>query len=381
MIASWNRPRMLPIPEDLRRFHLAEPPAAIPPCTHSCRPRWSWESVVLGRGAGRGLAWWTLAGVRIVRFHRVLRDVEPMPAEWQAEIDELAGRLGLRRAPTACLVPGDVPPMLWAVGPRARLLVPARLWATLGHDERTSLLLHELAHLKRRDHWVRWVELVVAGLYWWHPAVWWIRRALARGRGAVLRRLGRLGDAPRSQDLCRRAPGGPRIRLGYPDRSGRGRFGHARQRPCLLPEKEVAHDRQGQDPQGPLLGRTTRRGGLLRPAPAPGAELGAEGRRRRQESPERRRFPAVSVAEAQSREGDHGVVDTDMKLIMRRRPSTLRRRSPGSDRTKPGPEQSVSARPGSRGIQEGRPTVKPLIQSSTRPGDAQNHERCRATIQ
>ena len=48
----------------------------------------------------------------------------------------------------------------------------------MGADERTSLLLHELAHLKRRDHWVRWLELIVAGLYWWHPVVWWARRAL-----------------------------------------------------------------------------------------------------------------------------------------------------------------------------------------------------------
>ena len=45
-------------------------------------------------------------------------------------------------------------------------------------DQRTSLLLHELAHLKRRDHWVRWLELIVGGLYWWHPAVWWGRRLL-----------------------------------------------------------------------------------------------------------------------------------------------------------------------------------------------------------
>ncbi len=56
--------------------------------------------------------------------------------------------------------------------------MPARLWSNLGDDERTSLLLHELAHLRRRDHWVRWGELAIAGLYWWHPAVWWIRRAL-----------------------------------------------------------------------------------------------------------------------------------------------------------------------------------------------------------
>jgi hypothetical protein len=37
-------------------------------------------------------------------------------------------------------------------------------------------LAHELAHLRRRDHWVRWLELVVLGLYWWHPVAWWARR-------------------------------------------------------------------------------------------------------------------------------------------------------------------------------------------------------------
>ena len=68
--------------------------------------------------------------------------------------------------------------MLWAIGGRPRLLVPSQLWSTIGQEERTALLIHELAHLKRRDHWVRWLELIVAGLYWWNPAVWLIRRAL-----------------------------------------------------------------------------------------------------------------------------------------------------------------------------------------------------------
>src|SRR5262249_28440281 len=101
-----------------------------------------------------------------------------MPAEWQSETTELAARLGLRRPPLVCMVPGDLPPMLWALGPRVRLLVPAGLWTALGDDERAPLSLHELAHPRRREHWVRWGELAVAGLYWWHPAVWWIRRAL-----------------------------------------------------------------------------------------------------------------------------------------------------------------------------------------------------------
>jgi len=139
---------------------------------------WKWEHLVLALVLTGAIAWWALATVRIVGFQRVLRDVRLISCEWQARTDELAERLGLGRCPTVCLVPGRVPPMLWAIGGRPRLLLPTELWAAMSPDERTTLLLHELAHLKRRDHWVRWLELIVAGLYWWHPAAWWIRQGL-----------------------------------------------------------------------------------------------------------------------------------------------------------------------------------------------------------
>jgi hypothetical protein len=57
-------------------------------------------------------------------------------------------------------------------------LLPAALWERLTPDQQKTLLAHELAHLRRRDHWVRWLELVVHGLYWWHPVVWWASQRL-----------------------------------------------------------------------------------------------------------------------------------------------------------------------------------------------------------
>ena len=139
---------------------------------------WMWEPLVLVVVLAGALVWWTIAAVRIIRFQRLLQDVPPAPEEWQSHTKLIAEQMDLSWCPSVCLVPGRVPPMLWAIGGRPRLLVPSTLWIEMGDDERTSLLLHELAHLKRRDHWVRWLEITVAGLYWWHPIVWWIRRAL-----------------------------------------------------------------------------------------------------------------------------------------------------------------------------------------------------------
>ena len=140
---------------------------------------WSWEHLCWRWCFRVHVAWWASRLLRIMRFHRLMNEIEPASEEWQARTVRACG-IGWvsAQARRLYLVPGRVPPMLWAIGGRPRLLVPSELWSATSLERRTSLLLHELAHLKRRDHWVRWLELIVGGLYWWHPAVWWGRRLL-----------------------------------------------------------------------------------------------------------------------------------------------------------------------------------------------------------
>jgi RND family efflux transporter MFP subunit len=71
--------------------------------------------------------------------------------------------------------------MLWVplAGP-PRLVLPAELWGRLDEAQRDAVLAHELAHLKRRDHWVRRLEAIACGLYWWDPVAWWARREIGR---------------------------------------------------------------------------------------------------------------------------------------------------------------------------------------------------------
>ncbi len=94
------------------------------------------------------------------------------------EVTRLARQMGLRVAPEVRFVGGSAPPMLLAAFGKACVLVPAALWSRLDHAKRQTLLLHELAHLRRRDHWVRYLELAATCAYWWHPAAWWARSAL-----------------------------------------------------------------------------------------------------------------------------------------------------------------------------------------------------------
>jgi hypothetical protein len=121
------------------------------------------------------------SGGRIVRFRRALSDARPAPAAIQRQADELARAMGLRRGPAVRLVPGRVSPALWMPGlvaRRATLILPAGLVPLLDARQRAAVIAHELAHLRRGDPWVRWLELIVSGLYWWHPLLGWFRREL-----------------------------------------------------------------------------------------------------------------------------------------------------------------------------------------------------------
>ena len=112
---------------------------------------------------------------RIRRFQSLLGDGRSGSWVEQDWVDEWARRLGLRRAPDLWWVPGPISPMIWFIGWRPRLILPQELWKRLDARQRSTLIAHELAHLRRGDHFVRLLELLVTSLFWWHPLVWLIR--------------------------------------------------------------------------------------------------------------------------------------------------------------------------------------------------------------
>jgi bla regulator protein blaR1 len=115
---------------------------------------------------------------RIRRFQHLLHNAHPACDDIQDWVDELAANLGLLRSPTVCWVGGKLSPLVWPLGWRPRLIIPIGLWKALGDHQRATLIIHELAHLRRGDHYLRFFELIVTALYWWHPVLWWARHSL-----------------------------------------------------------------------------------------------------------------------------------------------------------------------------------------------------------
>ncbi len=122
------------------------------------------------------LSWFALASRRVWRFSRALRHARPALA-LQARVARLASRIGLARCPRVLIMPGRLSPLVWGFG-RPVLVLPEGLETQVGDGGLDTLLLHELAHIHRRDHWVRWLDFLALGLFWWNPIAWYARREM-----------------------------------------------------------------------------------------------------------------------------------------------------------------------------------------------------------
>jgi beta-lactamase regulating signal transducer with metallopeptidase domain len=168
-------------PSSVEEAPIVKPSSPPEAATHSVAPAISrvplqtWLVAIWLSGSG---VWLALAGYRLSRFHRLLKFTQAASATLQGRTRRLADRLGLARCPEVRVVPAPVSPLLWALVGEPRLVVPKYLLDRLTEAQWDTLVAHELAHLRRHDHWVRVLEMAALGLYWWHPLVWWARREL-----------------------------------------------------------------------------------------------------------------------------------------------------------------------------------------------------------
>src|SRR5512143_3182258 len=138
----------------------------------------------------RGAGWWLgavwaaglllvfgLYGVGALRVARIARHARPLrSADWLALQSSLAAGLKLRTPVRLLAAPGPAMPMTWGTR-RPIVLLPsdAEQWP---ETRRRDVLLHELAHVARRDCLTQLVAVCACAVYWFHPLVWLAARRL-----------------------------------------------------------------------------------------------------------------------------------------------------------------------------------------------------------
>ncbi len=153
--------------------------AALPAAAPAGRPL-PWLAAGLAALYLAGLTfsvWRLLAGQRALR--RRLRHLPAADAEVASALERAADILRLGRVPPARIDRAATGPYL--VGAlRPVLVLPA--WLAPSSPGWWAGVLHELAHLKRRDPLLALVAAAAACLFWFWPPVAWSRRALDRAR-------------------------------------------------------------------------------------------------------------------------------------------------------------------------------------------------------
>jgi beta-lactamase regulating signal transducer with metallopeptidase domain len=132
-----------------------------------------------------------------LRLARLLARAIPAGGELAGLVADLSGQTGLRRAPEALSIGGDCPLFVCGLW-RQRLILPERLMTALEPAERRQVILHELAHVKRRDLLWGWSIEIARIVYFFHPLVYWVAYQLRLERELACDQLAmaRSGHSP-----------------------------------------------------------------------------------------------------------------------------------------------------------------------------------------
>ncbi|MES2810126.1 MAG: M56 family metallopeptidase [Bacteroidota bacterium] len=111
-------------------------------------------------------------GLRVV-YRLKNKNVAPASAEWQNKLDSMAARIGLKQY--VALLESGLAKVPMAIGHlRPVILMPVSLLTALSIEQVEAILMHELAHIRRRDYLVNLLQAMVEVVFFFNPAVLWV---------------------------------------------------------------------------------------------------------------------------------------------------------------------------------------------------------------
>ena len=107
--------------------------------------------------------------VRRYKYHRV----KPVLGDWERRFHDLAHRINLNK--NVRLIESALIRVPMAIGYlKPVVLLPLGALNGVPAQQMEAILVHELAHIKRRDYLVNLLQSVLEVIFFYHPVVWWL---------------------------------------------------------------------------------------------------------------------------------------------------------------------------------------------------------------
>ena len=119
-----------------------------------------------------------LIAKRLFQLRKLLAYAIPASSSINRTVESLGKTMDIKNLPQVQLVDALISPLLCSLNFKPVILLPQKLTSTLSRAQLETVIAHELAHLKRRDHFVRWLEAVVLTVFWWNPIAWLSQKML-----------------------------------------------------------------------------------------------------------------------------------------------------------------------------------------------------------
>ena len=114
--------------------------------------------------------------IRTYRVHAV-------GEEWTKKMDALRAKLGIRQ--TVKLLQSELVKVPLTLGHiRPLILIPVGLFFQLPPGQAETILLHELAHIQRRDYLINLLQSLVETIFFFNPALLWLSARIREEREA-----------------------------------------------------------------------------------------------------------------------------------------------------------------------------------------------------
>lgn len=118
-----------------------------------------------------------LIGAYAFLSHLQVWGVAVPPRDWQSRWSDLVQRMGVQKPVEFLASQLVVEPATFGHF-KPVVLFPVALFTQLEPAQVEALLLHELAHIKRRDFLVNLLQSLLESLFFYHPGIWWMSKAI-----------------------------------------------------------------------------------------------------------------------------------------------------------------------------------------------------------